>query len=323
MSIESQSIQRLLSTCDKLIAQTSWLKRNRRLALSQSALLVIGEAEHRVDDLSMAVSILKEGASWLGSLNGEIGAVIAALALSRGLDPTDLPKRSSEVQKAAKQHKHLNVGGIHGASTWAYLSLLPEEEAKRALPRMSQIMSLWKKDHPWVTGTDDVFAALLHALGPRSPEQVGELTEACFQALKQGGHNGSANERQMAAQFVALWPEVNVQRVEHNYRALSKSMKQFSGWFSPNPRSAVSLLAASQLSPHSAAQAVQQGYEQLKKHVRGVSKELLLSLAAGLLILESDHTNSEIEGAVLACVVGLIYAEEVAIMAAVAAGAAT
>ena len=45
-------------------------------------------------------------------------------------------------------------------------------------------MEGWKQDHPWVTGNNDIFYGLLHAMQDSDPSVQVQLTEDCFQALK-------------------------------------------------------------------------------------------------------------------------------------------
>ena len=68
-------------------------------------------------------------------------------------------------------------------------------------------------------------------------------TEQCFLALRRGGHSGWADELQAAAQLVALWDGLDLQRLEQRYRVISTGSTQFS-FFGPNLRPAIPLLAA-------------------------------------------------------------------------------
>jgi hypothetical protein len=318
MNFSTQTSYRFLKTYERLNSQSGWFDRSNLTIASQAALLVVNNAENRVNQLYDAVSTLKENASWIGHLNGTLAETIAVMALARNVDPSKIAGRSKDIGKKLKEYSHLNQSGLHFTSSCSFLALHTDQVVERALPRMNAIMEHWKQDHPWVTGYDDFFAATLHSLGAQSPKQIGITTEMCFLSLKNGGHGGWANEVQAIAQIIALTPEVDEDTIENNFRLLSKAMSKYLGWFAPNPRNAVALLAASSMSPEYATEMLIETYEIIKSQIV-VERNFQIILSAGL-VLAQHHIDQQHNKELLTTVIGIIYGQHIS--AIIAAGEA-
>ena len=193
---------RYLTTYQTLKDQRSWYETSQTLCAAHALLLVLGHREDRVGDVLRATEKLKEASQWFSSLRGVLGESLAVFCLARGVDPALVPPRSEAVRARFKESELPYVG------PWAVLGsavLGLEEDAliERALPRISSIYHRWQKDHPWLTGGDDLVAAVLHALESRSPGEVAQDVEDRYRALN-GAGAARGNSLQRAAQFGAL-----------------------------------------------------------------------------------------------------------------------
>ena len=315
----------LKETVEKLQAQTSVWKRNKAILMTQSLLLMATGSTHRCDELVSYWQALKQNREIFSGLQEALLNTIGVLGMVYGIAPEKLMQRIAlhrERMKEIELTGFFSSGSVYTKGTACYLALLMEDSVK-VLPRVKLIMEGWKEDHPWVTGNNDLFYAVLHALQDGEPAKQIRLTEECFQALKRGGHAGWADELQAAAQVVALWPDVDPERLEKRYRQISQLISAHFSFFSPNIRPAVSLLAASNCPASDTVAKMMSYYEELR--TLGLSsRDTRLMLAANLAMLEDFDEEGELNARLIFIVVGVIYIQEVAVMAAAAAaGGAT
>ena len=296
---------------------TSVWSRTDDVLLSQALLLVVTDSAHRINELAEYWQRCQAQTGFFSQLSGPILNTIGVLGMVNRIEPETIIERASEIRGYFRQQGLLGYfDNLYSAGTSAYLALQPRCTAEH-VQRMKIVIDGWKEDHPWVTGSNDLFLSALHAEAGLDLQFQIKHTEHCFQALRRGGHSGWADELQAAAQVVALWDGLDLQRLEHRYRFLSAELSTHFSFFGPNLRPAVSLLAASNLPKDTIIPQLMVGYERLGK-LSSATRMNRLILSANVLLLQQDYEADELHGRMVALVIGVIYAQQAA-AAAVAA----
>lgn len=136
---------------------------------------------------------------WLAAFPFSLAA--AGVAAARGLDSAVLASRATECRGrlAAARLPAEGRGSGLGALLMAFLA--PGDD--RVPARAAAIWRLWKTDHFWFTGEDDIAMSVLHAIAPGEVEVRCRATERLYQGLHAAGYARS-NTLQLAAQAGAL-----------------------------------------------------------------------------------------------------------------------
>jgi hypothetical protein len=310
-------------TYNKLRSQTSVWSRSADVLMSQSLLLLANDATDRCDELLEYWEVCHKSASLWSGLRGELFNTVGVLAMIAGIAPEEIVRRT-------KSHRNsMSASGLtgffSGSSLYtkgtALFMALHMVDPSDILSKMNVIMGGWKKDHPVVTGNNDLFYGLLHAMQDTDPTVQVKLTEDCFQALKRGGYIGWgpwADELQASAQVVALWPQVDVDALEQHFSLIIKLLKKEFSFFAPNLRPSAALLAACGLPiEETVSQAIQ-----YYKLMDAGSRENRLILSINLVLLEQFENDQQLNKRLIAIVVGLVYAQEIATAVAAAAAVA-
>ena len=306
-----------------LRSQTSAWSRSADVLMSQSLLLVANDATDRCDELLGYWERCDASASLWSGLRGELFNAVGVLAMIAGIEPEEIVRRTEshrESLAAAGLTGFFTAPSLYTKGTALFMALHTDDPSD-LMSKMNVIMDGWKKDHPVVTGNNDLFYGLLHAMQDTDPTVQVKLTEDCFQALKRGGYIGWgpwADELQASAQVVALWPQVDVDALEERFSLLIKLLKTEFSFFAPNLRPAAALLAASGLPiEETVSQAIQ-----YYKSMDAGGRENRLILAINLVLLEHFENDQQLNKRLIAIVVGLVYAQEIAVATAAAAAVA-
>ena len=310
-------------TYEILRSQTSSWSRSSDVLMNQALLLVVNDARDRCDELLEYWDVCHKSTSFWSGLRGELFNTVGVLGMISGMKPEEIIKRTENNLKGlrgAGLTGFFTASSIYTKGTALFMALHTDDPSD-SLSKMNVIMAGWKKDHPWVTGNNDLFYGLLHAMQDSDPNVQVQLTETCFQALKRGGYTAWgpwADELQAAAQVVSLWSEVNVDSLEERYaRTIQLLSKEFS-FFSPNLRPTAALFAASGLPIEDTVPQVVQHYQTLDSGSLGNR----LNVAINLVLLEQFTNDQELYNRLVALVIGLVYAQEIAIAYSAAAAAA-
>ncbi len=207
-----------------LRGQAGWFGPDALALTSQSVTLVLADRADLVPELPAASKRLGKALGWFSNLAGSLGHSIAALALVKNIDPAAIPDRVEAVKQQFKVHGVPRVG-LWPTAAASWLALEPSDAVGRAVPRMAAILAEWTKDHPWITGHDDLHAAALHALGPRSPQELRPLVEDRMVALESAGFQWAPNNRQRAAQLAALQPGVSADELGRRFSSLEAALR--------------------------------------------------------------------------------------------------
>ncbi len=214
----SSSLDRFLVVHAAVRANAPWHRRASPALALQSLSLVIDDADERALSLRDAEVAFQQATPWWSTMSGPLGDAVAARALARGEDPARFAQRVRAIHGLFKQWRLPRAGWVPPLAA-AWLALHDDAEVTAALPRARAILGAWKSDHPWLTGGDDLLAAVLHALRGAHPDRVGRMVEARYQSLRGVGlWRGQSLQR--AAQLSALQPTLSPERLAERTRAL-------------------------------------------------------------------------------------------------------
>ena len=106
-------------------------------------------------------------------------------------DPAYFLRKAQNMYQAFKDEKFWGSSFLSSAA--AILARTVEEDSMEMVARKAkEIYGLMKQEHPFLTGQEDsVFAAML-ALSPRTPEEITEETELCYEGLRERFHQGDS-----------------------------------------------------------------------------------------------------------------------------------
>ena len=312
----------LQETYTTLRSQTSGWSRASDVLMTQSLLLVATNSTDRCDELLEYWKRCKGSAAFFSGLQGELFNTVGILGMIHGMEPEEILRRAKENRVSLRTSGltgFFTAGSLYTKGTALYMGLFIDDSTE-VLEKMTSIMAGWKQDHPWVTGNNDLFYGLLHAMQNSEPNIQVKLTEECFQALKRGGYRGWgiglwADELQAAAQVVSLWPDVDVSTLEERYARITDLLAAEFSFFAPNFRPVAALLAASGLSIEATAAELMGYYKRLDVGTR----ETRLLLAINLALLEHFDDDDNLNARLISIVVGLVFAQEMVAVAAAAA----
>ncbi|HRR77794.1 MAG TPA: DUF4003 family protein, partial [Ruminococcus sp.] len=199
--------------------------------------------------------------------------------------------------------------------------MIPEEETENAAIRGKAIFKLMKKDHPWLTSSEDCVMAGLMSRSDRADNELLEDAENCFNILKK--KFSDKNALQTVSQILALSKEnseTKSQRLIQLFDLLKASGRSYGKNYHLSTLAAVSLLSnniqelAATICEADDILSEAKGY----KGIFGTDKKIRLMHAAMItadLYQPADNTNIAASTSALV----LIAAQEAAMCAAIVA----
>ena len=115
-----------------------------------------------------------------------------------------------------------------------------------------------------------------------------------------------------------MWPQVDVDALEERFSLIIKLLKTEFSFFAPNLRPSAALLAVSDLPIQKTVLQAIQYY----KLIDSGSRENRLIISINLVLLEQFENDQHLNKRLIATVVGLIYAQKIAVATAAAAAVA-
>jgi len=269
------------------------------------------------DRLSTCKAIIKKNAGFASYLKGDVLPVLAA-KLSVSADPEAMFENVMDMYGILKNH----------FSRSEYLALLAAllaektstEEADRIAARGRAIYDKMKKEHPFLTSSEDNVMAGFMAFSEKSDQQLIDEAEQCYDLLRK--KFSDKNAVQTVSHILAMTkgsPEDKVNRLFRMFDMLADAGHKFGKHYELSTLAAVSIIEAeekelvdniididSQLSG-------QKGYGvlSLDKKTRLMHSAMLTAVLYG----DSDNAQAAVSASALA----MIAAEEAAICAAIVA----
>ena len=323
MSATADPVARYLETFERLRARKRW---STETATFRFVALALGAAAAAVDydRLEEAAAGLRKRARWTSPLTSEIRYVVAAMILRRGLDPADVHARVFEARDAFKARRIPSRGT---GPTLAALLLALRSEARpvpaRHVERLASIYRRWRKDHFWLTSAADLPAAALHAGRDEAVEVVTADVERAYERLREAGFR-RGNALQLVSHLLAVDPRGTDTAVQR-FSLVAKRLKEARERVSTGRYDEVALLALTQESPGRVVDRVLGYRDRLRAAKPRPSKDLALSLAAGIELAEdSARASHDSAGdlAALQAIRDILDAQQAATIAAISASSA-
>ena len=241
------------------------------------------DAPDRAESLERTAQELRGAAGWFSPLRSDLRYVVAALVLRRGVQAKQV-HRAVEAALKGFRKRRLPRGVTRNLLAALLLVLHQDGGAVPAalLDRTAAILKRWKKDHFWLTGADDLPSAALHATGDRSPESIAMDVERVYQGLR--GHGfGAGNALQFVSQLAAFDPR-GVDEAMLRIRRVADALRKAGVRVSTSRYDEVALLALTGDEPARVVRTTLAYRDRLREARPRPSKEMALSLAAGLML---------------------------------------
>ena len=313
-----------LETFNRLRAAKRWTT-NATVFRFVALTLGAAGAEVTYDRLEAAAQGLKKRARWTSPLKSEIRFVVAAMILRRGLDPARIHARVVATRSAFKSYKIASRGR---GPTLAALLLALQGEGRvvpgRQLARLAQIYRRWRDDHFWLTDSNDLPAAALHASRAEPVEALAANVERAYQTLRDAGFS-RGNQLQLVSQLLAVDPrgtDAGVQR----FRRVATRLKDARERVNAGHYDEVAMLALTQEPPARVVDRVLRYRDRLREAKRPPSRDMAFSLAAGITLAEDSKRAGERSAgdlATLQAIQAILDAQQAVMVAAIAASTAS
>ena len=323
MHATADPIARYLNTFERLRARKGW---STQTDTFRFVALTLGAAGPDIDydHLEQAAAGLRKRARWTSPLRSEIRYVVAAMILRRRLDPGEIHARVIETRDTFKAHRIPSRGT--GATLAALLLALHDEgrpAPERDLERLARIYKRWRRDHVWLTNSNDLPAAALHASRDEAVEILTADIERAYDRLRDAGFR-RGNELQLVSHLLAVDPrgtDTGVQR----FCQVAERMKSAREHVRASRYDELAMLALTQENPSRVVDRVLRYRDRLRGAKPRPSKELAFSLAAGIELAEDTSRASEESAgdlAALQAIHAILDAQQAAMIAAMSASSA-
>ena len=313
-------VVRYLETFARLRARKRWTTETATFRFVALALGAAGAAVD-YDHLEEVATGLGKRARWSSPLKSEVRYVVAAMILRRGLNPEDVHARVFETRDAFKAQRIPSRG--NGPTLAALLLALRGEG--RPVPalqveRLASIYRRWRKDHFWLTSSNDMPAAALHAGRDQSVEVVTADVERAYASLRDVGFR-RGSPLQLVSHLLAVDPRGTDTAVQR-FSVVAGRLKDAREHVRTSRYDEVALLALTQEAPGRVVRRVLGYRDRLRAAKPRPSKDVAFSLAAGIELAE-DSARAGRGGAgdlaALQAIRDILDAQQAATIAAMAA----
>ena len=267
---------------------------------------------------------LRRRARWTSPLKSEIRYVVAAMILRRGLDPAEVHARVFETRDAFKAQRLPSRGT---GPTLAALLLALRSEGRpvppRQVERLASIYRRWRKDHFWLTSAADLPAAALHAGRDQTVDVVTADVERAYARLREHRFR-RGNPLQLVSHLLAVDPRGTDTAVQR-FTLVAERLRHARERVGSGRYDEVALLALTQEPPDRVVDRALGYRDRLRAAKPRPSKDLALSLAAGIELAEdSARAGHDSAGdlAALQTIRDILDAQQAATIAAISASSA-
>ena len=156
---------------------------NTSLEASACASAFIGQ-DHSVslEHLRDAKKIVRSNTRLFSTLGRGNASQVVAATISMSPDPHAAMDSIRKIHKALDK-KFFNSDYLVLAATMIYKNCEPQDY-DRMIARVREIYTLLRRDHPMITGREDLANCVLMAISEYSPDQIARRCEEDFQALR-------------------------------------------------------------------------------------------------------------------------------------------
>ncbi|MEO0651786.1 MAG: DUF4003 family protein [Planctomycetota bacterium] len=318
---------RMVEIADAIAARKRWFQGWNSLRFAGLGLIVSsGSADQIADDLFGCAEGLKSALPWWSSLRNDLRFCVASFLVTHGRGANEFLE-AFEPSRRRFRDLRLPKSEVHEALACLVLmdrvpGAVPTQEQVERLNAMYRGM---KEHHPYLTGRDDYAAAALLASTEDSVERVLERVERLYQALRDlRFHRG--NQLQLAAHLL-YFADGTDEDLAARFRQLYDAFKAEGLWMYDGDFDEIAVLASVNVPTHDVVERVLTDRRRLREELTpkpSAQQGFELASATALLTLAqlSDAPSEAFTGHQLARIVALVQAQQAAIVAATAGGAA-
>ena len=315
-------VARYLETFERLRAAKQW---STNTATFRFVALALGSAGASVtyDHLESTAAALRKEARRISLLRSEVRYVVAAMILRRGLDPAGIGARLLEARELFRIHG-LPRRGTGPTVAALLLALLREGHPVPAsqVERLALIYRRWSEDHAWLTNSNDLPAAALHASLGRDVHFLTADVERAYDRLREIGFR-SGNPLQLVSHLLVVDPRGTDTAVQR-FGRIAERLEGAGEHVRSGRYEEIATLALTQQSTAGVVDRTLKYRDRLRTARPRPAKELAFSLAAGIALAEdAEHAGKRSAGdlAALQSIGAILDAQQAAMIAAVSAGA--
>lgn len=274
------------------------------------------------DRLKECRRILKENTGLFSNFRGITKAVMISMMAAEA-NPEEKLRRSLAVYSLLKEYfftsQYLPIASM------AISDMAPESRYEELSQRTRRIYEAMKREHPFLTNSQDCIYAALMALSPRTDEEIIAETEKCYDILK--NEFFSSNAVQSLSHILAFLDGTAEEKCRRTLE-LYGHLKALGCRYGTNlelPTLGVAAMVPAEIRniAHDIAEADEFLSHQKGFGFFGIGKKQRLMYAAMLVTSDFiEGTSAPGQSAVLSGTVSLIAAQQAAVCAAVAASAA-
>lgn len=271
--------------------------------------------------LDAAAATLHRLAGWTSPLRSALRHAVAAMILRRRLDPARVHAEVVRTRDAFLDHGLPRSGA--GPLLAALLLVLHEQGAavrRRHLERLGELYSRWRGEHFWLTDQDDLPAAALHAVREEPLDRLGHDVEHAYQALHQDGWR-RGQQLQLVSQLLAFDPR-GIDTGLDRFRRVATALRQRGESVHAARYDEIALLALTATDPAPLVERVLAARDRLREERPRPSRDIALTVAAGLALAEDTaHAAGSSAGSLALArdVLAILDAQQAAMSAALVA----
>jgi len=273
-------VERYLEVFDTLRRRKHWSIDTGVLRFAALSLAAV-DVDDPAAALEKAAEILRAKAGWFGPLNSVIRYAVAAMILRKGLSPGPVHDRVMSTRERFRERK-LPRGGIQ--EILAALLLVMQNDG-RVVPmgtinRVGAILDRWKKDHWFLTGSDDYPMAALHAHREEDVEGLSIRVEQVYRRLRKEKFS-MGNALQLASHILTIAPW-GAEEAVHRFTRLrgafrDRSLKIGSRWYDE-----LAMLSLTSSEPETLVEQVMGAMDRLQSVRPKPVRDVAFSLATGV-----------------------------------------
>lgn len=271
-------------------------------------------------ELERCKQIVKSQTGVFSNFRGSMRPALISM-LAAGEEPEEKMSRALENYRILK-------GDFWGSEYLALVAFLLTEIADTAQVeekayRGKQVYQRMKKEHPFLTSTEDSVFAVLMAFSPKSDDQLIDDMEKAYNALK--ARFGIGNEVQTASHVLALAdgaPEEQAERVIRLYETLRSAGIKYGRYHELATLAALAVLdvdlnsVAAEIGEADEYLSTQKGYGFFGPGKRA------RAMHAALIVSDQYAPRGQMDAAAMASTLSMIIAQQIATMAAISSASA-
>ncbi|ANM31089.1 hypothetical protein ABI59_18185 [Acidobacteria bacterium Mor1] len=288
--------------------------------------LIASPLERPHVDLERVADALRDHAGWFSPLRSSIRYAVAAMILRNGLEPAAVHRSVEQVREGFRARK-MRRGGIYEVLAGVVLAIHQrgEQVPDRTIDRTRDILDHWKRDHRFLTGSDDYPMAAMHATRETPVHEVAVEVEKAYEQLR-AARFSRGNPLQLASHLLALSPR-RAFRAANRFITIAGALRSLGYRVSSRSYDEISILALTSLAPRQAATRVLKLRDRLREAKPRPSADIAFTLASSLVLagdLEKQQNAADAaDVAALRSIQAVLDAQQAAVTAVIAATAAS